>query len=159
MPDNVGEFDAHITETSFEIPENHNFILSPDELREKMGKAAWEKEKAARELRKISQTVNIRKHKTTTIILSRKFDLIQNAKLREHLIACAEDPKFKPTKEQIEGFVFLEHQEVMEKYEFYSDVSKQASEEHEMYAKQLSWYQSLIKKAIADKDGSGGDQY
>lgn len=120
-------------------------MLSPDELMELMGKAAYDFEAANREIRRIEQDKQMREAKTSIIVSSKRWDMIQNASLKQHFKACCEDPKFRPTVDFIDYATYVEHQDVFDKYNAAVTKAKQAKDEFDMWQKQLSWYQSKNK--------------
>jgi hypothetical protein len=128
----------------------------PEELNRRMTVAQFEHEHATRELRKLEVAVSVRKKKTMVILSSQRWELIQNARLREHLIEIYRvDPKFRITKELYDTFIYLEHEEMFAKYHYYETVATQAKDDHEMLQRQLSWYQSILKRETAELMGSG----
>lgn len=141
-------------EPDFEIPGNFNFSRSPDDLMQAMGRAAWEHEYANRKLRDIQSTITIRVKQLKIILLARRIDLIQNEKLRGHLISCFEDLKFRFTADILDSFIYVEQRELMQIREKYEAIAKQAEKEHDMWQKQLSWHQSKIKLKIAELENN-----
>lgn len=153
----LNELEHVITEPDFAVPPDHGFHFSPDELLQKMGSAAWVFEQANRKLQKIAVTKTIREKKTSVILSSRRFDLLTNVKLREHLYECFNvDPKFKLTRELYDNFIYVEHQALFDEFTFYEMLAKQAEKEHDMWQKQLSWHQSVVKKEAAEIQVLGG---
>lgn len=120
-------------------------LVAPDELRRRLGLAAWEFEQANRKLRELESRRVVREKQTRIILLAKRWDLIQNERLRLHLLHCYEDEKFKPTKEDLESFIFIEHREIFDEYNYFEKLAKQANREFEMWQSQLMWYQSKMK--------------
>lgn len=130
-----------------EIPANHNFDYTPEELRKKMGEASWRFEQACMRMSKLRVTKTIRQKKTMIILGARRFDMLVNTKLREYLKETFEkDSKLRPTKEQYDAWVHVEHQAVFDEYEFFEAQAKEAEKDHEHWGWQLSYHQSLMKK-------------
>lgn len=153
----LNELEHVISEPDFPVPPEHQFRYSPDELLQKMGEAAWVFEQANRKLQKIAVTKSVREKKTSVILSSRRFDLLQNEKLKAHLIECFDvDPKFRITGELFSNFIYVEHQALFDEFTFYELLAKQAEKEHEMWQKQLGWHQSEIKKEVAEMQVLGG---
>lgn len=121
----------------FTIPENHNFVLTADELEYKIGVATYEFAEANRKLRTLEVTKTIREKKLRIILLSRRIDLLTNEKLKVHLATMFEDPKFKWTGADLEAAIFVEQEAVMSEYARYEKLAKQAEKEYEMYNNQM----------------------
>lgn len=139
--------DAEIDDGS-EIVEQPKY--TPDQLMQKMATSAWLFEKNAKFCHDNFRYYQRRIQKARVLILARRFDLIQNEKLRAHLELVFADPRYKPTKEDIAGFVYVETLDISEVYEKAELTAKLAEREHEMWSKQLGWYQSEIKKQHAE---------
>lgn len=143
-----------------EVPEYSGPGYSPDDLMYKMSCLEYEFEYATAQMQQIEVKKTIREMKTKVILSSRSFHLLTNEKLRSHLIECFDrDPKFRITAELFEAFIFIEHQEIFEQYNFYEKAAKQAKERHEMLGRQLSWYQTKAKREIAEMDKLGGRNF
>ncbi len=119
----------------------------PDELMELMALTAYEFETNVRFMRANFKYMKRRTEKARILILARRWDLLANVQLRGHLAAMFEhNPGYKPTKEDIAGFVFVECLDILEAYELAEVAAKQALQENDMWSRQLSWYQSQMKK-------------
>lgn len=127
--------------------EDTDFLYQPEELQEKMGRAAYEFAYANRQLRDLEIKRKTREQQTRIIILSKRLDLIQNQALKAHLEVCISDPKFKATKEDLYSFCYMEHRQIFELYTKFEQIAKQANREFEMWQSQLIWYQSKMKQA------------
>ena len=140
--------------TEFEKPDPAPFdqpSFSPQELLDRMQLAAWEYRQAIEAMRKLETSKNVREKKTMTIIGARQFDMLTNTKLRDYLYATfTADPKLRPTKEQYESWVYLEHQHIFDQYRYWEAQAKQAEKDHEHWGRQLSWYQSDLKQQVAE---------
>jgi len=132
-------------EPDFDIPDNHNFVLSPDELLLKMGQCAYEFSEANRRMRKLEVTKSIREKKLRIILLARRIDLITNAALKHHLEAMFADPKFKWIGADLDAAIYIEQEQVMSEYARYEKLAKQAEKEHAMWQGHLIYYQSKKK--------------
>ncbi len=118
----------------------------PDELMELMALTAYEFETNVRFMRANFKYMKRRTEKARILILARRWDLLTNVQLRSHLAAMFEhNPGYKPTKDDIQGFVYIECLDILEAYEFADIASKQALQENDMWSRQLSWYQSQLK--------------
>jgi hypothetical protein len=127
----------------------------PEELNRRMTVAQFEHDHACREMAKLEVAVTTRRKKTMVILSSRRFELIQNERLRQHLVEIfLVDPKFRITKELYDTFIYLEHEEMSAKYHYYETMAATAKDDHEMLQKQLSWYQSILKRETAELMGS-----
>lgn len=120
-------------------------IKSSEEIRRLMGVTQSEYSIAIRKLRDLEREKMIAEAKTTIILTSKTNKLITNKNLREHLVECCKDPKFKPTIDFISSCIYIEHQELMEEYNFYAKQAKQAEKEFEMLSSQNIAYQSERK--------------
>ncbi|MBS3914425.1 MAG: hypothetical protein KG003_07995 [Bacteroidetes bacterium] len=120
------------------------------ELLEKMGYEAYQFTQASNFLIKYSSSIQKRRVKIRTILLAKRPDLIQNPKLKAHLEKCFEDIKFKPTKEDIDSFIELELGDIHSQMQKASERMKASEKLHDMYQKQLSWYQSVLKRETAE---------
>lgn len=118
----------------------------PDELLQRMNFAAYEYRQAIEGMRKLETSKNLREKKAMVIIGARRFDMLTNTKLAEYLqVTFTVDPKLRPTKEQYEAWIYIEHQQVFDAYRFWEAQAKQAEKDHEHWGRQLSWYQSELK--------------
>lgn len=146
-----------------EIPKDHNFDYTPEELRQRMGLASWQYHQAIEGQRRLEVTKTIREKKTYVILGARRFDLLTNEKLRGHLVDTFEKtPALRPTKEQYEAWIHVEHQAVFDEYYYWESQAKQAEKDHEHWARQLSWHQSTMKKdgiELLTMEGSGGRKF
>lgn len=128
----------------------------PDELNYKMTVAEFEHEHACKEIMALEVAVTIRTKKTMIIIGAHAWDMLQNKKLAEYLQKTfEEDPKFRLTKDLYDAFIHIEHQELFDKYNYYEKLAKHAKDTHEMLQKQLGWYQSIMKREVAELTKTG----
>jgi hypothetical protein len=131
-------------------------LYSEKELLQLMGFAAYEFDTAEKFLAKYGVTVLKRRQKLRVIILAKRFDLLQNEKLKVHLAQCfkesenPKDSKYKPTKEDLDSFIDTELGIMAEQIERAESIAKAAGAAHDMYSRQLSWYQTAMKKEIAE---------
>lgn len=116
--------------------------MSPEKLAELMATTQSEYSIAIRKLRPLERAKMLAEAKTRIIITAHRVDLIKNKSLKEHLKACFEDPKFKPTVDFINSCIYIEHQELMEDYNAYEQEAKQAVKEFEMLSDQAISYAS-----------------
>lgn len=122
------------------------YDFSPEELRQRMGLSAFEFRQAIEGMRALEVIKGVRSKKTMVILGARQFHMLQNTKLRDYLYATfTADPKLRPTKEQYEAWVHVEHQQLYDEYAFWEAQAKQAEKDHDHWARQLSWYQSELK--------------
>jgi hypothetical protein len=121
------------------------FTKTPDELRELLGMAASEYAVAREKLKRLEVQKAFLTAKTAVILSAKRFDLLTNEALRAHYQTCCEDPKFRLTNDLIHSFSYLENRIVFEAYEAAEKIAKGAQEEHDMWNKQLMWYQSENK--------------
>lgn len=127
-------------------PVKHGYTY--EELQQKMAQAEYEFSFASEQLDKLEVSKTIREMKTKVILSSRQFHLLQNEKLRAHLIECfSVDPKFKITGDLYAVFTHIEHQEIFDKYNFYEKMAKRAEKDHEMLSKQMSGMQTKVRFA------------
>lgn len=140
------DIEDEIINVPLEYPSDEQLLFSPEHIRTKMGKAIYEFSHAREQLEQLETLRNTREKQTRIIILSRRFDLIQNERLRNHLILSFEDPKFKPTKDDLDSFIYMEHRLIFEPYSKWEKVAKQASREYDMWLSLLMWYQSKMKQ-------------
>lgn len=148
-----------------EVEEIDQFVMdrspnfTPEELLQKMGEAAWRFERAC----KLIQDMQIRrtkiKEKKRVIILASRIDLIQSERLRAHLVRVFDDPRWKMTKDDIEALLTVELDDAFDnmesKYQKYLVIARTAEKEHEMWQRQLSFYQSKMKKETAELQSLG----
>lgn len=132
-------------EVDFQIPENHSFEYTPEELRKKMGQAAYEFAEANRRMRKLEVTKNIRVQKVRIILLAWRIDLLQNEKLKAHVKLLNEDPKYKWIKEDLNACVYIELEQILSEYTRYEKIAKQAEKEHAMWNSQMMEHMSMRK--------------
>lgn len=142
--------DTNFVNTEFDPklqpPDGENLDYPVEVLRENMGRCAWEYRQAIVEMRKLEVTKSIREKKTKTILASRRFGLLTNEKLRDHMFEIyKQSPGFKITADLYESFIHLEHQQVFDVYRYYEAVAEQASKEYDMWARMMSWHQSELK--------------
>lgn len=123
---------------------------SEDELLQNMGKSAFEFDSAHKFLAKYAGVINKRRAKLRTIILAKRFDLLQNDALKAHLESCFSDIKFKPTKEDLDNFIDVELGIMAEQVAQAEDTAKKSEKLHDMWQKQISWYQSVLKRETAE---------
>lgn len=121
--------------------------LNPEEILAKMEKAAFRYETATKMLVKKIKAHKYATAKTTLAVHAKKHELINNLALRENLELCAMDPKFKPTVDYVNNFIYLEHQLLIDEIDQLNNEIKYSKEEFDMWAKQLSWHQSKMKVA------------
>lgn len=105
----------------------------------------YEYSDAVKNLRKLEKLKMLVEMQTTVIINSKHPELLKNEDLKAKILGLFDDPKFKPTVDFIASCVYLENQAVMEDYNYYLKLSKQAEKEFEMLSSQLIWHQSQAK--------------
>lgn len=105
----------------------------------------YEYSDAVKNLRKLEKLKMLVEMQTTVIINSKHPELLKNEDLKAKISGLFDDPKFKPTVDFIASCVYLENQAVMEDYNYYLKLSKQAEKEFEMLSSQLIWHQSQAK--------------
>lgn len=123
---------------------------SESEILEKMGHAAYQFETASNFLIKYSAEIEKRKAKIRSKILSKSLHLIENDSLKAHLEKIFENEKLRLTKEDIEGFIAIELGKISEQMMRAETIQKRAEKAHDMWSKQLSYYQSILKKEAAE---------
>lgn len=123
---------------------------SEQEILEKMGHAAYQFETASTFLIKYSSQIEKRVAKIRSKILSKSTEMIENESLKAHLTKIFENEKLRLTKEDIEGFINIELGEISEQMTRAEVIAKRAEKAHEMWGKQLSYYQSILKKEAAE---------
>lgn len=120
--------------------------FTPEELLKKMGYLAYEFHKAMNYIKSNYEVVQRRVEKARVIILAGRYDLLRNQQLAAHLEKIVTDkPGFKPTKEDLQSFVFIETQQWLEPYQKQEIIAKQAEKEYSMWQLQLSYYQTKMK--------------
>lgn len=137
--------DLHVEADFPGINDNELNKKTPDQLLALMSRSAFEYHYATQRLREIESVKTVREHQLRIILLSKRIDLIQNEKLRAHLVLMFEDPKHKWTIDSINSVIYLEQKELMDKYNRYEKIAKQAEKEHDMWNAQLMWHQSQNK--------------
>lgn len=105
----------------------------------------YEYSDAVKNLRKLEKLKMLVEMQTTVIINSKHPELLKNEDLKAKILGLFDDPKFKPTVDFIASCVYLENRAVMEDYNYYLKLSKQAEKEFEMLSSQLIWHQSQAK--------------
>lgn len=138
--------DEEFISPEFDVPENHKFTLTPKELQERIGRAAWEYRSAVVKLRQLETTKTIQEKQTKIKLMSRSLHLLKNERLRVHLALIFADPKFKWTEAGLHDAIFVELHELMNEYNWYEQAAKQAIKEYEMWNSMLMWYMSDNKK-------------
>jgi hypothetical protein len=125
-------------------------VKSPEELQRLMSITQSEYSIAIRKMSDIEKRKMEAEAKACIILTAKATNLITNKDLKKHLIECFKDDKFKPTVSFIESCTYLEHQPLMEEYNFYSKQAKQLEKEFEMLSSQLIYYQSKNKFKAAE---------
>lgn len=126
-----------------EVPQNLN--KTPEELVKLMTETEYEFHECNQRLKKLEKDKMLAEAKTSIILHGHRADLLQNITLREHFIKCEADSKFRLTVDLTASFVYLEHQELMEQYNYYSKRAKQLEKEYSMLQGILMNYQSENK--------------
>lgn len=125
-------------------------VYSENDILKNLGYAAYQFESASNFLIKYTAQIDKRRAKIRTKILSRSVELIENTQLRIHLIAIFENEKLKLTKDDIDGFVVIELGDLFEQLSRAELLMKSAEKAHDMWQRQLSWYQSVLKRETAE---------
>lgn len=120
------------------------------EILEKMGHCSYQFEVATNFLIKYSSQVDKMRAKIRSKILSKSAHLIENDALKVHLETIFANEKLRLTKEDIEGFISIELGQIEEQINRAQVIAKNAEKAHEMWQKQLSWYQSVMKKETTE---------
>lgn len=118
---------------------------SPSQLLKMMATTQFEYSEAIRKLRELEKAKMLHEARTNVIVAAKRFDLLENEGLRVHFQTACSDPKFRPTVDFIERCIYLENLPLMEEYNYYSKVAKQAEKEYEILSGQLIWHQSQAK--------------
>lgn len=128
--------------------------LNPDELLQRMATAASIFERANQERASMEMEMTRRTERTRIIILAKRLDLLQNERLRAHLEMIFtpndEGKIHKLTIDDIEACINQEVGEFAERYNAFAEDAKQAEKEHEIWGRQLSWHQSVLKRESAE---------
>lgn len=125
-------------------------INSPQEIQRLMAQTQFEFSEAIRKLRDLEKRKMIAEAKTTLIVTAKRVDLITNDQLKTHFSLCCKEDKFKPTIDFIRSCIYIEHQKIMEEYNYYEKQAKQAEKEYEMLVSQQIYYQSENKVKAAE---------
>lgn len=143
----INETNNELTKALLEELENvgRKPSLNAEELLHKMANCTYQYSTASRVLRNLKNKRNSATKKAHTLILARRWDLLQNKKLIEHLKIVFDDPKYKPTVTDMDQFVYLETQEISEPYEVAKITCLHSKEEYEKWQGQLMWYMSQNK--------------
>ena len=131
---------------TIEDPEYSGISLTADEIIEKMGETNFEHRHAIKELKKIELEKSIKEAKATLIIHAQRTDLLQNPEARRLFEDCIEEPKFRATVDFVNSLIYVEHQEIMEKYKHHEMVAKRAEKQYEQLCSMLIWEQSKNKR-------------
>ncbi len=118
---------------------------SADDVVKLIEQTRYEYSNAIRKLRALEKEKMYQESRTTIILTAKKPELLKNDALKKQLETCFEDPKFKPTLDFIASCIYIEHKDLMEEYNYYLKLSKQAEKEFEMLSSQLIWHQSQAK--------------
>lgn len=125
-------------------------VYTEQEIIEKLGHSAYQFEVASNFLIKYSAQIEKRKAKIRSKILSKSIEMIENSALKAHLIVIFENEKLRLTKEDIEGFINIELGEISEQMSRAEIIAKRAEKSHDMWSRQISYYQSILKKETAE---------